>query len=86
MSLNLITLFLSVQIDCVSLCSLHPISFADVRPSIEDDLSIRDIATAYRFTPTEVGEYYIRVDQNADRTRRRFQKARKLLDEMSDVE
>jgi phage gp36-like protein len=47
---------------------------------------VREVAAAYRFDPTEVAEYYLRVNQNAERTRRRFEKARKLLDEMSDVE
>jgi hypothetical protein len=58
----------------------------DSRLSIDDGACAREVAAAYRFDPTEVAEYYLRVNQNAERTRRRFEKARKLLDEMSDVE
>lgn len=56
------------------------------RPSIEDDSCVREVAAVYRFTPAEVGEYYLRVNRNKGRTTRRFDKARKLLDAMSDVE
>ena len=68
--------------------SLYIVLHADVlsRPSIEADLCVREIATVYRFTPAEVGEYYLRVNRNTGRTRKRFEKARKLLDVMSDVE
>lgn len=54
--------------------------------SLEDDDSVREIAAVYRFTSAEVGEYYLLVNRNIGRTRRRFEKARRLLDEMSDVE
>lgn len=54
--------------------------------SFENHVQVREIAAAFQFTPGEVGAYYSRVNQNVERTRRRFEKARKLLDGMSDVE
>ena len=56
------------------------------RLSLEHDLQVNEIATAFQFTPDEVAAYYFRVNQDTGRTRRRFEKARKLLDDMSDVE
>jgi len=56
------------------------------RASLEHDLQVKEIAAAFQFTPNEVAAYYVRVGRNAGRTRRRFEKARKLLDGMSDVE
>lgn len=63
-------------------------SFADPsRPfSLEHDPQVKDIAAALQFTPSEVAAYYFQVNRDAGRTRRRFEKARKLLDDMSDVE
>lgn len=54
--------------------------------SLEHHNRVREIAATYQFTPSEVGSYYFRVSQDLERTRRRFEKARKLLDDMSDVE
>jgi hypothetical protein len=54
--------------------------------SLEHDLQVNEIATTFQFTPSEVAAYYVRVNKDAGRTRRRFEKARKLLDGMSDVE
>jgi hypothetical protein len=59
---------------------------ASRRFSLEHDPQVKEIATAFQFTPSEVAAYYVRVNQNTERTRRRFEKARKLLDDMSDVE
>lgn len=54
--------------------------------SLEHDLQVNEIATTFQFTPSEVAAYYVRVNKDAGRTRRRFEKARNLLDGMSDVE
>lgn len=54
--------------------------------SLDHDLQVKDIAAAFQFTPGEVAAYYFGVNQDMGRTRRRFEKARKLLDDMSDVE
>ena len=54
--------------------------------SLERDPQVEEIATAFQFTPSEVAVYYLRVNRDTKRTRRRFEKARKLLDGMSDVE
>lgn len=59
---------------------------ASFRFSFERDLQVNEIAATFQFTPGEVSAYYFRVNQDAGRTRRRFEKARKLLDGMSDVE
>ena len=56
------------------------------RLSVEDDDGVREIAAVYRFTTVEVAEYYLRVNRDTERTKKRFEKARKLLDEMSDVD
>ena len=56
------------------------------RSSVDHHVRVREIAAAFQFTTNEVDAYYSRVDQDAERTRRRFEKARKLLDAMSDVE
>ena len=56
------------------------------RPSFEDHARVKEIATAFQFTLNEVGAYFVRVNQDVERTRRRFEKARKLLDGMSDVD
>lgn len=56
------------------------------RSSVDHHARVREIAAAFQFTTNEVDAYYSRVDQDAERTRRRFEKARKLLDAMSDVE
>jgi hypothetical protein len=45
-----------------------------------------DIASAYRFTVEEVEEYYVGVGQNAERTRRRFEKMRAVLNAMTEDE
>jgi len=66
----------------------HP-TFADGFPhrsGFENHLLVREIAATFQFTPDEVGAYFSLVNQDAKRTRRRFEKARKLLDTMSDVE
>jgi len=65
----------------------HPLTVVAVDPphAVEPG-GVEEIAAVCRFTPAEVGEYYIRVNRDAERTRRRFEKARKLLDEMSDME
>jgi len=52
----------------------------------EHHVRVKEIATGFQFTPSEVGAYFARVNQDVERTRRRFEKARKLLDGMSDVE
>ena len=54
--------------------------------SLEHDPRVEDIATTFQFTTSEVAVYYLRVNRDTERTRRRFEKARKLLDGMSDVE
>jgi len=56
------------------------------RSSVDHHVRVREIATTFQFTTDEVDAYYSRVNQDAERTRRRFEKARKLLDAMSDVE
>ena len=76
----------SSKLRCLCSFYLGPLADALSRFSIEDDPCVRDIAAAYQFTPAEVGEYYLRANRNTGRTRRRFEKARELLDAMSDVE
>ena len=63
-------------------CSLTPFS----RSSFEHHVRVKEIATRFQFTPSEVGAYFSSVNQDVERTRRRFEKARELLDGMSDVE
>ena len=65
---------------------LHYLLTLPCRSSFEHHAQVREIATAFQFTPDEVDAYYSRVNQDAERTRRRFEKARMLLDAMSDVE
>jgi len=54
--------------------------------SLEHDPQVIEIAAAFQFTPSEVAVYYLRANRDTERTRRRFEKARRLLDGMSDVE
>jgi len=72
-------------------CHLYPLYLVLIPDSfyqfsLEHHNLVEEIAAAYQFTPSEVGAYYFRVNQDLERTRRRFEKARKLLDDMSDVE